>query len=115
MSAGTFMTPRHVRARERIPLGEMARRLGLSAEELRAVEDVPLEHWAVGTLARYMRALGGALHVTVEQRGQTAELALGPERNDSSERQTRMADANQADSLGGAAAGMVSILHEGGR
>jgi hypothetical protein len=55
-------------------LDELAKRTGLSATELRRLEDDELGSAAVGDVAAYVRALGGRLRLTAEFDGQQQVL-----------------------------------------
>jgi hypothetical protein len=57
------MKPRQLRTKRRVDAPEMARRLGIGAPELAALERRALSAWTVAELNRYVRALGCALHV----------------------------------------------------
>lgn len=63
------MTPAVLRARARVELPEMAKRLGISVPELRAIERSPLGAWSVVDLSDYLRQLGLVLRLTARERG----------------------------------------------
>jgi hypothetical protein len=52
------MTPQHLRAKCRVELADMARRLRVPVPDLRALEATPVRLWELGTLAEYVQALG---------------------------------------------------------
>lgn len=59
------MTPRVLRARERVSQRDMAARLGISPDDLRTLEANPLDLWEVRDLAAYVSALGLKLEIRV--------------------------------------------------
>lgn len=59
------MTPRVLRARERVSHEDMAARLGVSPDDLRTLEANPLDLWEVRDLAAYLSALDLKLEIRV--------------------------------------------------
>lgn len=68
------MSPRALRARERISLDEMATRLGTSQQAVRVLESTPTEGWMLGTLREYLAALGRSLEVTAASQSGAREV-----------------------------------------
>lgn len=64
------MSPRHLRARCRVDAPTMAKRLGISVQDLAALERTDLPLWDLSALAQYAAALGFVLKVVaVDSRG----------------------------------------------
>ena len=70
------MTPRVLRARERLSLDAMALRLGIAVGDLRTLEGAETGLWEVRTLAQYVRTLGYSLRLTLTREGDGRRLEL---------------------------------------
>jgi hypothetical protein len=69
------VTPAHLRARERVDLDDMARRLGISVDDVRTLEAISTGLWEVTVLAQYLAALGFTLRVVaVNENGREDEI-----------------------------------------